>query len=118
MIVIPQIISLLTFFIKSTFTVTIMFFEKLYLNYSLTSSVKIMLVNPLRYITIFGLFPTCVTLVNLLFEDTFNYRPHGSACSFLTTYGIVIPIIIILNNKKLRSFTTGLLKKNLCGLSN
>jgi hypothetical protein len=57
-----------------------------------------------RCVTIFGIVPTILTIVALSLENIDSMRPHGVVAFMLSVYGIVIPLIFIISNKKMRKF--------------
>ena len=57
-----------------------------------------------RLVSLYGLFPALVTMFNLSISSDYGYRPHASTGSFLSIYGVFIPMSIIVNNPKMRNF--------------
>jgi hypothetical protein len=55
-----------------------------------------------RLVSIFGILPTLLTIIALTLENIDSMRPHGVMAFVTAIYGIVIPLIIIINNKKIR----------------
>jgi hypothetical protein len=57
-----------------------------------------------RYVSIFGIFPTILSIIALSLDNIDSLRPHGAIAFMMSIYGIVIPLTLILGNKKLRKF--------------
>ncbi len=57
-----------------------------------------------RYVSIFGIFPTILSIIALSLDNIDSLRPHGVIAFMMSIYGIVIPLTLILGNKKLRTF--------------
>jgi hypothetical protein len=57
-----------------------------------------------RYVTLFGILPAVLTIIALSLENINSLRPHGIMVFIMAIYGIVIPLILILSNSKLRKF--------------
>jgi hypothetical protein len=55
-----------------------------------------------RFVSIFGILPTLLTIIALTLENIDSIRPHGVMAFVTAIYGIVIPLIIINGNKKIR----------------
>ncbi len=64
-----------------------------------------------RSILVFGAFPALILVfLNNSFVSSEKYRPHGSTIFLLALYGIIYPLIIVCNSKKIRQFIVGMLK--------
>ena len=55
-----------------------------------------------RLVSIFGILPALLTIIALTLENIDSIRPHGVMAFVTAIYGIVIPLIIIISNKKIR----------------
>ena len=75
------------------------------------SSSKQQAIKTARYSCIFGIFPALVMIGNVYLN---NYQPHGTTASILITYGIIVPLVIVVSNKKIRQFAKKIVKKHLC----
>ncbi len=65
-----------------------------------------------RSILVFGAFPAMILVfLNNSFVNSEKYRPHGSTIFLLALYGIIYPLIIVCNSKKIRQFIVGMLIK-------
>ena len=64
-----------------------------------------------RLVSLYGLFPALVTIFNLSISSDYGYRPHASTGSFLSIYGVFIPMSIIVNNPKIRNFARKFVQK-------
>ncbi len=69
-----------------------------------------------RFVSVYGILPTVMTIGNIFISSKTGYKPHGSSGSFLIIYGIVIPLSIILHNQKLKSFAKQFIHRNTYGL--
>jgi hypothetical protein len=65
-----------------------------------------------RYSCVFGISPALVMIGNVYLN---NNPPHGTSASVLITYGIIVPLVIIVRSEKIRQFAKDLFKKN-CGM--
>ena len=64
-----------------------------------------------RSILVFGAFPAMILVfLNNSFVNSEKYRPHGSTIFLLALYGIIYPLIIVCNSKKIRQFIVGRFK--------
>ena len=62
-----------------------------------------------RYVCIFGIFPAMFVI--FIFSTVNINRPHGSAMAILVNYGIIIPLIIIVYNEKIRQYALDFLRR-------
>ena len=63
-----------------------------------------------RFVSLYGIFPALVTIFNMSVSSEYGYRPHASTGSFLSIYGVFIPLCIIVSNSKMKTFTKEFLK--------
>ena len=63
-----------------------------------------------RFVSLYGIFPAMVTIFNMSVSGKYGYRPHASTGSFLTIYGVVIPLSIIISNPKMKAFAKSLIR--------
>ncbi len=66
-------------------------------------------INVARYVFIFGIFPAMFVI--FIFSTVNINRPHGSTIAILVNYGIIIPLIIIVHNEKIRQFALDFLRR-------
>jgi hypothetical protein len=71
-----------------------------------------------RYVSIFGILPTTLTIIAISLENVNSLRPHGGLAFVLSTYGIAIPLTIILSSKKLKIFVRKLFSEKNNGMTN
>jgi len=62
-----------------------------------------------RYICIFGILPTLLTIISLSLENINGLRPHAATAFVLITYGVAIPFTLIISSNKLRRFTKAMI---------
>jgi hypothetical protein len=62
-----------------------------------------------RYISIFGILPTLLTIISLSLENINGLRPHAATAFVLITYGVAIPFTLIISSNKLRRFTKAMI---------
>jgi hypothetical protein len=72
------------------------------------NTTKAMALKISRYVSIFGILPTIFSIIASSVEHIDSLRPHGVMAFVMATYGILIPFIIIISNKKLRKFAGNL----------
>jgi hypothetical protein len=63
-----------------------------------------------RVITFFAVLPTSIFLFLLTLENMDEWRPHGAAASTMIAFGIIIPVLFLIGNLKLRKFAVNYLK--------
>ena len=67
-----------------------------------------------RSILVFGALPAMfLVFLNNSFVNSEKFRPHGSTVFLLALYGIIYPMIVICNSKKIRQFIFSILRENI-----
>ena len=69
-----------------------------------------------RYISIFGIGPALITIANVYLNKNEMFQPHGSTASILISYGVVVPLVVIVSNKKIKHFAAELIRAKVPGL--
>jgi hypothetical protein len=57
-----------------------------------------------RYVSLFGIIPTVILILFISLERTDSFGTHGVAAFVMSTYGIIVPLSIIVKSKKIKSF--------------
>jgi hypothetical protein len=86
-------------------------------NSPMKKSSKEQAVKIARLVSLYGLFPALVTIFNLSISSNYGYRPHASTGSFLSIYGVFIPMSIIVNNPKIKRFAKKLIYRQIHKMS-
>jgi hypothetical protein len=67
-----------------------------------------------RNISILG-FGITIAMIILMNYGGMNYlRPHATGVFVTGLFGIVIPLAVIMSNRKMRKFSKGIIFKNVC----
>jgi hypothetical protein len=55
-------------------------------------------------VSLFGIVPTVILIIFISLEQTDSFGTHGVAAFVMSTYGIIVPLNIIVKSKKIKSF--------------